>query len=332
VEGEGVFGQMTSETESQTVLTLQCAKDLCPIAPQEVPTGPDLSRMLLVEPGSKITLGAIDPSDCGADCSYESALTSLSSYAERINQLQYLMHAEGKHSLLIVLQGLDAGGKDGVVRHILSSMNPAGCKVAAFKQPTALELSHDFLWRVHSHVPGKGQVAIFNRSHYEDVLFARVHQMVPAVVWLMRYALINDFERLLVQGNETTILKFFLHISKEEQLARFKRRLDDPARRWKISEADYAEREHWDQYVSAFEDMLRQTSTWQAPWFIVPSNNRWYRDLVISQVIMRTLEDLNMKLPEPVVDIGQIRRRHHAAETGERDQNGADPSRTSILH
>jgi polyphosphate kinase 2 (PPK2 family) len=163
-------------------------------------------------------------------------------------------------------------------------------------------------------VPAKGEVAIFNRSHYEDVLFARVHEVVPAVVWQARYGLINDFERLLVQANNTSILKFFLHISKEEQLARFRRRLDDPTRRWKISESDYKEREYWDAYVAAFEDMLYCTSTWHAPWFVVPSNNRWFRDFAVSQIITRTLEDLQMKLPEPSVDLERIRNQHHRAE------------------
>ena len=282
--------------------------------PEELPTQPDLYRTLMVEPGSRVSLGDIDTNYYGPHQSYERTITSIGAYVQRINQLQYLMHAEGKHSLLIVLQGLDAGGKDGVVRPLLSSMNPAGCRIAAFKQPTAIELSHDFLWRVHPHVPAKGEVTVFNRSHYEDVLFARVHQVVPMAVWLARYALINDFERLLAQSNDTTIVKFFLHISKDEQLARFKRRLDDPSRQWKISESDYTEREYWDDYVAAFEDMLRRTSTWHAPWFIVPSDNRWFRDLAISQVITRTLEDLDMKLPETVVDIGQIRQRHHAVE------------------
>ena len=179
----------------------------------------------------------------------------------KMDQLQNLMYAERKHSLLIVLQGLDACGKDGLVRHIVNGINPAGCRVVAFKQPTPEDLGHDFLWRVHPHVPARGEVVIFNRSHYEDVLVVRVHQLVPVSVWSKRYDLINDLEKLLVVENDTTILKFFLHISKEEQLARFKRRLDDPARRWKISESDYREREYWQDYIQAFEDMLHKTST-----------------------------------------------------------------------
>jgi PPK2 family polyphosphate:nucleotide phosphotransferase len=304
---------MVSKTDFPTTAATACTNDVFITKWLEEPEGEaDLYRALMVEPGSRISLGSIDP--CGGAGSYENTIAKIGSYVQKIDQLQYLMHAEGKHSLLIVLQGLDAGGKDGVVRHILTGMNPAGCRVAAFKQPTAAELRHDFLWRVHPHVPSKGEVAVFNRSHYEDVLYARVHEVVPAVVWRARYDLINDFERLLVQSNDTTVLKFFLHISKEEQLARFKRRLDDPSRHWKISESDYKEREFWDDYAAAFEDMFHRTSTWHAPWFIVPSNNRWFRDLAVSQIITRTLEDLQMKLPEPTVDVERIRRRHHQAE------------------
>src|SRR5262249_25126076 len=181
--------------------------------------------------------------------------------------LHYVMHAEKKNSLLIVLQGMDAGGKDGVVRRIVTGVNPAGCRVIGFKQPTAEELKHDFLWRVHQHVPGKGEVVIFNRSHYEDVLVVRVHQLAPAHVYSKRYDTINNFQQLLMQENDTMVLKFLLHISKEEQLMRFKHRLEDPTRRWKVSESDYKEREYWDDYIKAFEDMLHRTSTRHAPWF-----------------------------------------------------------------
>jgi PPK2 family polyphosphate:nucleotide phosphotransferase len=233
---------------------------------------------------------------------------------EKIDRLQYLMHAENKRSLLIILQGVDACGKDGVVRHIVSNMNPAGCRVVSFKQPTPAELAHDFLWRVHPQVPARGEITIFNRSHYEDVLVVRVHQLVPAQVWFERYSMINSFEKLLVADNDTTILKLFLHISKQEQLARFKRRIEDPARRWKISESDYKEREHWEAYAEAFEEMLHRTSTISAPWFVIPSDNKWFRDLAISQIVSRTLQELDMKMPEPAVDIAHIRSQYHAAE------------------
>jgi PPK2 family polyphosphate:nucleotide phosphotransferase len=230
------------------------------------------------------------------------------------------MYAENKHSLLIVLQGLDAGGKDGVVRHVLTGMNPSGCVSVNFKQPTVEDLAHDFLWRVHPHVPGKGSVAIFNRSHYEDVLVARVHNLVPEKVWSKRYDQINDFEQLISTENNTTILKFFLHISKDEQLARFKKRLDDPARQWKISESDYKERDYWNDYVEAFEDVLTKTSTRHAPWFIIPSDHKWFRDLSISQIIARTMEEMDMKMPQPTVNLAEIRREYHQA-AGEEKSN-----------
>jgi len=229
------------------------------------------------------------------------------------------MHAEKKHSLLLVLQGLDASGKDGVVRHLLGAMHPMGCRLAGFKQPKPEELDHDFLWRVHPHLPGKGEIAIFNRSHYEDVLIVRVHGALRAEEWQRRYELINDFEKLIALENNTTVLKFFLHISKKEQLARFRQRLDDPARQWKISEADYHERTYWPDYMKAFEDMLCRTSTERAPWFVIPSNEKWFRDLAISHIVVRTLEKLHMQCPEPTVDIAAIRRRYHDAEMEEGD-------------
>jgi PPK2 family polyphosphate:nucleotide phosphotransferase len=270
-------------------------------------------KKLFVEPGSRVKLSNIDPGYHGKHESPETALPEIQAHLQKMDQLQYLMYVEKKHSLLIVLQGLDAGGKDGVVRHVITGMNPASCKVTSFKQPTPEDQSHDFLWRVHPHVPGRGEVAIFNRSHYEDVLVVRVHQLVPEKVWSRRYDLINDFERLLAVANKTTILKFFLYISREEQLSRFKQRLEDPARQWKISEGDYKERAYWDDYIAAFEDMLRKTSTDYAPWFIIPSNHKWFRNLAISQIITDTLENLDMQLPKPTVDLADIGRKYHAA-------------------
>jgi len=192
-------------------------------------------------------------------------------------------------------------------------MNPSGCVSVNFKQPTVEDLAHDFLWRVHPHVPARGSVAIFNRSHYEDVLVARVHNLVPEKVWAKRYDQINDFEQLISTENNTTILKFFLHISKDEQLARFKKRLDDQARQWKISESDYKERDYWDDYIEAFEDVLTKTSTKHAPWFIIPSNHKWFRNLSISQIIARTMEEMDMKMPQPTVNLAEIRREYHQA-------------------
>ena len=268
----------------------------------------------LVAPGTRVSLRLVDADYHGAYPSRESAIPEMRFHAHKIDELQYVMHAEKKHSLLIVFQSIDAGGKDGVVRHLLTTLNPAGCRITAFKQPTTLELGHDFLWRVHAHAPMKGGIAIFNRSHYEDVLTVRVNRLATSNLWANRYGFINDFERLLISDNNTTILKFFLHISKDEQLRRFKQRLDDPSRRWKISECDYRERARWNDYITAFEDMLARTSTPEAPWFIIPANNRWYRDLAVTQIIAQTLERLDMRLPEPVVDITHIRHQYYVAE------------------
>jgi len=278
---------------------------------------PNYSKKLDVKPGSKIRLKDFDPGYHGKHGSHKSALPEIEENRQKMDELQYLMYAENKHSLLVVLQGLDAAGKDGVVRHVFTGMNPEGCVAVNFKEPTAKELAHDFLWRVHPHVPAKGSVVIFNRSHYEDVLVARVHGLVPKKVWSKRYDEINDFEHLFVTENNTTILKFFLHISKDEQLARFKARLDNPTRQWKISESDYKEREYWGDYVKAFEDVLTKTSTEHAPWFIIPSNHKWFRDLAISQIIAQQMEAMGMQFPKPIVNLAEIRREYHQAASPE---------------
>ena len=279
---------------------------------------PNYVKKLIVKPGSKIRLKHFDPGYHGKHESHKSALPEIQENRQKMEDLQYLMYAENKHSLLIVLQGLDAAGKDGVVRHVLTGMNPSGCMAVNFKEPTAKELAHDFLSRVHPHVPAKGSVAIFNRSHYEDVLVVRVHGLAPEKVWSKRYDQINDFEQLIVTENNTTILKFFLYISKQEQLDRFKKRLDDPTRQWKISESDYKERGYWEDYIKAFEDVLTKTSTDHAPWFIIPSNHKWFRDLAISQIIVRQMEAMRMQFPKPTVNLAEIRREYHQAEDGEK--------------
>jgi len=274
---------------------------------------PNYSKKLAVKPGSNIRLKHFDAGYHGKHESRKSALAEIEENRQKMDELQFLMYAENKHSLLIVLQGLDAAGKDGVVRHVFTGMNPLGCIAVSFKEPTAKELAHDFLWRVHPHVPAKGSIVIFNRSHYEDVLVARVHGLVPKQIWSKRYDQINDFEQLIATENNTTILKIFLHISKDEQLARFKKRLDDPTRQWKISESDYKEREYWSDYVKAFEDVLTRTSTDHAPWFIIPSNHKWFRDLAISQIIVRQMEAMGMQFPKPTVNLAEIRREYHQA-------------------
>ena len=279
---------------------------------------PNYGKKLIVKPGSKVWLKRFDPGYEGKHKSRKSALPEIEENRQKMDDLQYLMFAENKHSLLVVLQGLDAAGKDGTVRHVFTGMNPAGCLSVSFKEPTPKELAHDFLWRVHPPVPAKGSVVIFNRSHYEDVLIVRVHGLVPEKVWSKRYDEINDFERLIATENNTTILKFFLHISKDEQLARFKKRLDDPTRQWKISESDYKEREYWDDYTRAFEDVLNKTSTDHAPWFIIPSNHKWFRNLAISEIIVRQMEAMDMQFPKPTVNLAEIRRAYHQAQDGEK--------------
>ena len=232
---------------------------------------------------------------------------------ERMDRLQYLLYADARQSLLVVLQGLDAAGKDGVIRHLFSGMNPQGTSVAGFKEPSKAELAHDFLWHAHMPAPSRGEVVIYNRSHYEDVLVVRVHNLVARSVWSQRYELINGFEKMLA-GNRTRILKFYLHISPEEQLARFKQRLDDPARHWKISESDYSERRFWQEYTAAYEDALALTSTHWAPWFVIPANHKWFRNLAISQIIADAMEDMGLELPQPQVNLAEIRRKYHAAK------------------
>ena len=270
-----------------------------------------------VEPGAKVRLSKIDASYTGKHETHEKVLPEIRKHVERIDKLQYLLYADGNQSLLVVLQALDAAGKDGTIRHVFSGMNPQGTFVFGFKQPSKEEAAHDFLWRAHLRAPGKGEVVVFNRSHYEDVLVVRVHKLVPHSVWSKRYDLINDFEKMLSQ-NGTTILKFFLHISPEEQLSRFKQRLDDPSRHWKISESDYSERELWPQYVEAYEDAMALTSTKRAPWYIIPSNHKWFRNLAVSQIIADTMDEMGLKLPPTGVDIAEIRRKYHTAESEQR--------------
>jgi PPK2 family polyphosphate:nucleotide phosphotransferase len=263
-------------------------------------------------PGSRVRLKDFDPRFVDKHETKESALPRILKLEQRMDALQFRLYAEQKRSLLICLQAPDAGGKDGVVRHVTGSMNPQSCRVVSFKEPSAEELAHDFLWRIERQASRRGEVAIFNRSQYEDVLIVRVHNLVPKKVWSKRYEQINDFERRLVAGG-THILKFFLHISKEEQLRRFRRRLDDPARRWKISEADYSEREYWDSYEKAYEDALRKCSTCDAPWFVIPSDHKWFRNLAISQIIVETMHKLGLKFPAPTVNIPEIRKKYHEA-------------------
>jgi PPK2 family polyphosphate:nucleotide phosphotransferase len=269
-----------------------------------------------VRPGSHVTLSDIDSGFTGKHERKAAAAAEMKRDDRRLSELQYLLYAEHKRSLLVVLQGPDASGKDGTVRHVFGALNPQGARAHSFKEPSREEADHDFLWRAHVPAPGKGEMVIFNRSHYEDVLIVRVHDLVPESVWSKRYELINEFERNLALAG-TTILKFYLHITEKEQLERFEKRLDDPKRQWKISEADYTERAYFKQYVRAYEDVLKETSTPHAPWFVIPSKRKWFRNLAVSKIVVETLQSLDMHFPPPSVDIDEIRRKYHAAEANE---------------
>lgn len=259
-----------------------------------------------VAPGAKIDLTEWDANDKNLfDGGKQQGQDALPALNKRLETLQELLYAEGKHKVLIVLQGMDTAGKDSVIRHVFNGVNPQGVKVASFKVPTPQELAQDYLWRIHKQTPGRGEIVIFNRSHYEDVLVVRVHNLVPPEVWERRYEHINAFEKLLTDEG-TTILKFFLHISKEEQRQRLQERLDTPEKNWKFSMGDLAERKLWDQYMAAYEAVLSKTSTGYAPWCIVPANRKWYRNLVISHVIIQTLEGLNMRYPEAEPGLDKI--------------------------
>ncbi|MGD9029879.1 MAG: polyphosphate kinase 2 family protein [Anaerolineae bacterium] len=250
-----------------------------------------------VRPGSQIDLSAWDPDDTSAfDGDKDEGKDALEALNERLEDLQELLWAEHKHRLLVVLQAMDAGGKDGTIRHVFEGVNPQGVQVTSFKVPTRKELAHDYLWRVHQQVPGDGEIVIFNRSHYEDVLVVRVDELVPPEVWGRRYSHINDFERMLADEG-TTIVKFFLHIDLDEQKERFQDRLDEKP--WKFSFGDLEKRKQWPLYLEAYEDVLSLTSTQWAPWYVVPANRKWYRNLVVGTVLVETLEALDMRLPVP---------------------------------
>ncbi|MCB9077283.1 MAG: polyphosphate kinase 2 family protein [Anaerolineaceae bacterium] len=261
--------------------------------------------MVTVKPGQKINLSKINPNDTGKIKNKNEAKTLLAQNIERMAELQNILYAQNHHALLIVLQAMDAGGKDGTIRSIMSGVNPQGVQVTSFKKPTEEELSHDFLWRIHRAVPARGMIGIFNRSHYEDVLVVRVHNLVPEAVWQQRYEHINNFERLLVDSR-VTVLKFYLHISKDEQKERFLARLEQPHKLWKFNPGDLAERALWDDYMAAFETAFEKCSPAVAPWHIVPSNKKWYRNLVISQKIVETLEGLKLEYPAPYEGLDKI--------------------------
>jgi PPK2 family polyphosphate:nucleotide phosphotransferase len=250
-----------------------------------------------VKPGDEARLRDWDPGEDGT-LAKDDARIQTEELNQQLSRLQELLYADGRHRLLIVLQAIDSGGKDGTIRSVFTGVNPQGVTVTSFKAPSTDELAHDYLWRVHRHVPQRGQIGIFNRSHYEDVLIVRVHDLAPKAVWQKRYEHIRAFEQMLCDEG-TTILKFFLHISRDEQRKRQQARIDDPTKRWKFAAADLEEREHWDAYEKAFEAMLTETSADHAPWYVVPGNHKWYRDLVVSHVLVDTLKRLKLRYPQP---------------------------------
>ena len=264
----------------------------------------NLARVLRIMPGSKVALSDIDPGDTHG-AKKKDAEAALQKHREELGLLQYRLYAEAKRSLLVVLQGIDAAGKDGTIRHVMTGLNPQGVRVTAFKVPEGPEKRHDYLWRIHRAIPEKGDIGIFNRSHYEDVLVVRVHGIAPKPAWSKRFDQINDFERMLTQ-NRVEVVKFMLYISKEEQAKRFQERLEDKDKHWKFSEADLKEREYWDQYIEAYDDVLRKCSTAWAPWYVIPSNHKWFRNMAVAQILVETLERMKLKFPKAAAGLDKI--------------------------
>jgi PPK2 family polyphosphate:nucleotide phosphotransferase len=256
-----------------------------------------------ITPGAAVDLDAIDPASThGGPGDKRATNEAIKELRDRLAELQGRLYAESDRSLLVVLQALDAGGKDGTIKHVFMGVNPQGCTVTSFKQPNDHERAHDFLWRIHQNTPHRGMIGIFNRSHYEDVLVVRVHGLVPEHVWRRRYTLIRDFEReLTLEG--ARIVKFYLHISKEEQARRFRRRLERPDKRWKFSRTDVEERKHWEDYRSAFEEAIAETTTDIAPWYVIPADNKWHRNWAVLTTLIETLEDVDPRYPEPEMDL-----------------------------
>lgn len=266
----------------------------------------NLRKRFLVEPGARVRLSRIDPDDTAGIENKDAAEEILSDNIARLQKLQYLLYAENRRALLVVLQAMDAGGKDGTIRHVMGGLNPQGCVVTSFKAPSEEEREHDFLWRIHQRVPARGDIGIFNRSHYEDVLVARVRKLVPQSVWERRYEPINAFEKTLA-GGDVVILKFMLHISKEEQRRRLQERIENPRKRWKLTPSDFEDRKLWDGYQKAYEAALSRCNHAWAPWYVIPANRKWFRNLAVSEIIVDTLRSLHMKLPHPAIDVSKRR-------------------------
>lgn len=258
-----------------------------------------------VTPGHKVDLKDYDPNDTGPFRDKDDALEDLEKDRLKLIDLQEQLYAEKKRSLLLVLQGMDTSGKDGTIHHVMSGVNPQGVQVTGFDVPSPNELAHDYLWRVHQAAPARGRIGIFNRSHYEDVLIVRVHELVPRKVWRTRYQQINDFERMLSESG-TTVLKCFLYIDKDEQKQRLQERLDIPQKNWKFQIGDLAERKLWNAYMQVYEDALSKCSTGSAPWIVVPANRKWYRNFVVMRAVVETLEQMNPQYPPPAPGLDKI--------------------------
>ena len=265
-----------------------------------------LKSPYLVKPHAKVRLALLPTAEKGGFDDKAAMDAAAAAHAGKLAELQELLYASQSKALLVVLQGMDTAGKDGTISHIFSGVNPQGCDVAAFKVPTSLEARHDFLWRVHAQVPPRGMINIFNRSHYEDVLSPRVHKLITLKEVRRRFEEINEFEAML-HDNDVVILKFFLHISHKEQQARLQSRIDDPAKHWKLAEADFRERLFWPQYAQAYNDLIAATSKKNAPWFVIPADHKWYRNVAISQIIVDTMRTLKLKYPAPTMDPSKIK-------------------------
>jgi len=265
----------------------------------------DIAENFIVNPGIEIKLSNWDPTFTGGISKRYAENLLENDFINQMSNLQYKLFADKSQALLVVLQGMDASGKDGTIRHAMNALNPQSCKVFSFKKPTDEEISHDYLWKIHRYMPAKGEIAIFNRSHYEAVIEERVHKLVSENTWSKRYDQINEFEQYLFENN-IQIVKIFLYISKDEQKKRLEERINDPTKQWKFSESDIIARKLWNDYIIAYEEVLRKCSTKYIPWYIIPSNNKWYRNFVIAQIIINTLENMDLKFPKPKIDLSKI--------------------------
>jgi PPK2 family polyphosphate:nucleotide phosphotransferase len=300
-QAEASKTQKAADTGRTEATEVMAPENLVVDSPPPQPNYP----LYRVRPGEPIVLAEVDPNDTEHYKKKKNVEKELDFQRQRLQNLQERLYAENKRSVLIVLQAMDTGGKDGTIKHVFSGINPQGCQIWSFKQPSVEESNHDFLWRYHQRTPQRGMINIFNRSHYEDVLIVRVKQLVPEEVWRQRYHVINEFEQMLTLSN-VTVIKFFLHISKDEQKRRLESRLTNPDKRWKFSSNDIKERLLWDDYQKAFEDAINNCSTAYAPWYVVPANNKWYRNLVIARTIADTLEAMNPQYPSAEVGLEKI--------------------------